>query len=236
MSRFFKGMRNALFVLTVLGSAGSQVLADYSLVQYEFLGQPGTETFVAPSYAASGLSALNFTESGVTSNLGSNSINSAGWNNPAAYYQFGFTIQPGQSVTVDQIILTSRSSNTGPGFISLLASVDGGAFTSVASITQTGTAYNDEFLSITPVTALNNLTFQFVATNQTSAGGATIGSSGTFRIGDYNPAGSATPFTINGTINQSANVPEPASISLVLLGGLGVGAFALRRRKNLQGS
>jgi hypothetical protein len=157
-------------------------------------------------------------------------MNSSGWNKVNANYSFGFTIQPGQEVTVDQVILTSRSSATGPGFISLQAQVDGGAPTTVASITQSGTNFNDEFLSITPVTAKSSLTFFFVTANQTSANGGTIGSAGTFRIGDYNPAGTPTPFTLNGTIS-TLSVPEPSSMMLASIGLAVVGvALQIGRR------
>ena len=178
----------ALVAAMVLGLVGSTARADVILEQYEFQGQPGNQTTQAPSFVATGLAGSQFLESAnLTPSAGANSMNSSGWTNAGANYSFGFTINPGQSVTVDQIILTSRSSATGPGFISLQASVDGGAFTTVASITQSGILFNDEFLSITPVTAKSSLTFRFIATNQTSAGGGTVGSAGTFRIGDYQP-------------------------------------------------
>jgi hypothetical protein len=232
MTRFTNGFRAALLVASVLGLASfsARARADIILQQYEFQGQTGSETTLAPSLVASGLTGNNFTESSVlTTSAGVNSMNSSGWNLANANYSFGFTIQPGKVVTVDQIILTSRSSATGPGFINLLASVDGGAATTVATITQTSTNFNDEFLAITPVTAKSSLTFFFVAANQTSAGGGMIGSAGTFRIGDYNPAGTPTPFTINGTISTAA-VPEPSAI---VLGGLSAvvmaGVWARRR-------
>jgi hypothetical protein len=181
---------------------------------------------------ASGLSGLSFTESpGLTPSTGANSMNSSGWNQGNVNYSFGFTIQPGQEVTVDQIILTSRSSATGPGFINLEASVDGAAPTVVASITQNDTNFNDEMLSITPVTATSSLTFFFVTADQTSAEGGTIGPDGTFRIGDFNPPGtSPTPFTIDGTISPVSAVPEPSALMLATI-GLSVVGLTGRLRK-----
>lgn len=205
--------------------------ADVILEQYEFQGQAGTETTLAPTFVATGLTGGNFNEASVTPSAGTNSINSSGWTNPLADYSFGFTIAPGQMVTVDQLILTSRSSATGPGFITLEASADGGAYVTVASITQTSTNYNDEFLSITPITAKQSLTFLVVAANQTSAAGGTIGSAGTFRMGDYNPSGTPTPFTINGTISPLAAVPEPSTFALGGLSAVVVVGAWVRRRK-----
>jgi hypothetical protein len=238
MKRFASKLRAALLLVSVLALPGSAARADFSLVQYEFQNQTGSETALAPSLVAAGLSGLNFTESPVlTPSAGVNSMNSSGWNLANANYSFGFTIQAGQAVTVDQIILTSRSSGTGPGFLNLEASVDGGALRTVATITQTSTNFNDEFLAITPVTAMHSLTFFVVAANQTSAAGGTIGSTGTFRMGDYNPSGTPTPFTIMGTISSlppGPSVPEPASIAMTALGGLFVAAFAALRRKARQ--
>jgi hypothetical protein len=233
MIRFANGLRATLLAFAAMGLAGSSPRADFNLLQYEFQGQSGSETTLGSSFAAAGLTGLNFTASSVlTASAGVNSMNSSGWNLTGANYSFGFTIAAGNSVTADQIILASRSSGTGPGFLNVLASVDGGAFTTVASFTQTSTNFNDEFLAITPVTALHSLVFEIVAANQTSANGGTIGSTGTFRVGDYNPSGTPTPFTIVGTISAPPpGVPEPASIAMTAMGGLCVAAFAALRRK-----
>jgi hypothetical protein len=231
MTKFAIRLRTALVVVAVLGLGSSSARSDTSLLQYEFQGQAGPETSLAPSMVATGISGLNFTESSVlTPSTGANSMNSSGWNLANADYSFGFTIGAGQTVTVDQIILTSRSSGTGPGFINLEASVDGAAPITVASITQTSTNFNDETLAITPVTATSSLTFFFVAANQTSANGGTTGSAGTFRIGDFNPPGtSPTPFTVDGTISSTA-VPEPSTLTLATI-GLAVVGLAARHRE-----
>jgi hypothetical protein len=232
MTRSANGLRTSLLVASVLGLAGSFARADVVLQQYEFQGQAGSETTLAPSFVTAGLTGVNFIESSVlTPSAGVNSMNSSGWNLANTFYSFGFTIQAGRVVTVDRIILTSRSSATGPGFINLQASVDGGALTTVAAITQTSTSFNDEFLSITPVTAKKSLTFFFVTANQTAANGGTIGSAGTFRIGDYNPAGTPTPFTINGTISAAAAVPEPSAVVLAAFGLAAVGLAARLRAR-----
>jgi hypothetical protein len=232
MTRFVNLIGAALLAAWA-GSVAPAARADTILEQYEFQGLSGSETSLAPSFVASGLTGNNVTESAVlTPSAGNNSMNSSGWNLAGANYSLGFAIQPGSAVTVDQLILTSRSSATGPGFIDVEASVDGGAFHTVATITQTSTNFNDEFLAITPVTATKSLTFEFVAANQTSAAGGTIGSAGTFRIGDFNPAGTPTAFTLNGTVVPlAAAVPEPPAGVLTALGLAGVGIVALSARR-----
>ena len=237
MTRIAIGSRGLVLVVLLSGLAANDARAAF-LEQYEFQGQAGNETSVAPSFVASGLKGRSVTEGpGLTPSSGANSINASGFTNSSstAYFSLGFDITAGYSATVNQIILTSRSSGTGPGLINVLASVDGGAFATVATITQTSTNFNDEFLSITPVTATSSLVFRFVAANQVSAAGGAVGSGGTFRIGDYNPANSPTPFTLGGTITPLAGsaVPEPSSLAMATigLGALGLASRARRRAR-----
>jgi hypothetical protein len=233
MTKFATRLRIALFVVAVLGFTGSSARSDSILQQYEFQGQTGSERTLAPSFVAAGLTGVDFTAStALTASAGVNSMNSSGWNLANVNYSFGFTIQPGEAVTVDQLVLASRSSGTGPGSISLEASVDGAAPIVVASITQNDTNFNDETLKITPVTATSSLTFFFVTANQTSANGNTIGSAGTFRIGDFNPPGTTpTPFTIDGTITPVSAVPEPSALMLATIGLSVVGITARLRKR-----
>ena len=69
-----------------------------SLLQYEMDGQPGDQLFTAPTFSAPGTTGMNLTRGpGLTSSVGSNSMNSSGWVGPAAddYYSFGFSVGPG---------------------------------------------------------------------------------------------------------------------------------------------
>lgn len=201
------------------------------LESYEFQGQPGSQTSVTPNVAAANVTGINFGELNLTPTTAANSINASGWTNAGAAYTFGFNVASGYVATVNQLVLTSRSSATGPGALSVQASVNGGTYLTVASIMQTGTAFNDEMLSITSLTGITSgVTFRIVATNQVSAGGGTTGSGGTFRIGDYNPAGTPTPFSINGTIAALAatSVPEPTSLFMLTAGIAGL--LGVRRR------
>ena len=235
--RLATAFRSLIVAAAITGLAGASTQAAI-ILQYDFLGQPGTETSVAASSVASGLTGMAFTESSVLNPSGANNfISSTGWQNAGAAYFFGLNVNAGQSVTVSQIDFSSRSSNTGPGFLNLMASIDGAAAVMVASFTQAGTTYNDQMLAITPVTALRSLVFSIVTANSTSANGGTTAGTGTFRVGNYAPGGNqVSPFTINGTVQPAAGggggtpaVPEPASCLLLGMGVVG-GLMVARRR------
>ena len=224
-----------LLASALFGFIGASARADIILEQYEFQGQTGSETSLAPSLTTSGLTGMAFGEgAGLTPLATVNSINSTGWTNANAYYTFGFTVAAGQVASVDQIILGTKSSGTGPGVLNVQVSVDGGALQSVGTITEPGTNYNDQMLSITPLNALHSLQFYITASGTTSASGGTTGSGGTFRVVDYAPSGSTTntPFTLNGTLAPAAPaaVPEPAAWILTPL-GLGLAGLIARGRR-----
>ena len=216
---------SAVCALTTISHAAFATI----LEQYEFQGQTGSERSLAPSLVATGLGGVNFGELSLTPTAGANSINASGWNTPGGAYTFGFTVNSGYVVSVDQLVMSTRSSGTGPGALSVQASIDGGAYLTVGSFTQTGTAFKDQLLSITPLTNIGlSVAFRIVAANQSSAAGGTIGSAGTFRVTDYAPTGSLTPFTIDGSLTALTTVPEPASVLVLMAGALGV--VGMRRR------
>jgi hypothetical protein len=106
------------------------------IVQYELANQPGNQASSPATFTAPGVTALDLTRgSGLTPNAGANSLNSAGWNDLSAndFVQLGFNVT-GAPWHVDQFLLATRSSATGPGFVNVQLSADGGAFT-ITSIT-----------------------------------------------------------------------------------------------------
>ena len=115
------------------------------IVQYEMFGEPGTQTFNAPTATAAGATGANLTRgSGLTPNDGDNSMNSRGWVGPDAndFYSFGFDVNAGFDANVESFRFATRSSGTGPGFVNVYYSVDGGAETLLGTITQSGTAFS----------------------------------------------------------------------------------------------
>src|SRR5262249_46505117 len=139
--------------------------------------------------------------------------------------------QAGFSATVNELLIATRSSATGPGFMNVLVSKDGGAFTLLANLTQPNAQFLDEDLTFAPITVTSSLVVELRAANSTAAHGGAIGPAGRFRVSDYSPDGGATsqPITLNGTVSPNA-VPEPSSLLTGCVAFAVVAGLVLRRR------
>jgi hypothetical protein len=204
-----------------------------TLVQYDFAGAPGNQAFTVASNVATNLTGISFTRgAGLNAPSGGDSINSNGFNAQATdYLSFGLTVASGFTASVNQLQLGTRSSGTGPGFINLLVSIDGGAFATIASFAQRGTNDLYQSLSFAPLSALSSIEFRLVSANQTAANGGTVATGGTFRVENYVSGGTESPFSINGTVSA---VPEPATWAMLMIGFGFVGAVARRRRQTVR--
>ena len=202
-----------------------------TLVQYDFTGAPGNQGSTSASNVATGLIGQSFIRgSGLGTTAGAGSINANGFNSEATdFFSFGLNFTTGFTGSVNQILLGSRSSATGPGFVNLLASIDNGAFTAVGTFAQPTTDLYQSF-SFSPLFATSSIVFHLAAANQTSASGGTVAPPGTFRIENYVVGSTNTPVSINGTVMPfAAAVPEPATWGMMIL-GMGAIGFAMRRR------
>jgi len=210
----------AAILAAVAGTASADVITSY--VNF---GQTGDQASSPVGTVAANVSALPLTRgAGLNANAGGNSLNSSGFDTLDAsdYVTFGFTVDAGYSVNLDTLYFGSRSSNSGPGFLSVYSSLDGFA-APLFSFAQVGTAFTNSAADLSSLTGLTgSVEFRIYADNGVSANGGTVGSSGTFRVGDYNDGSNFSEFRFEGTV-----VPAPASAALLGLGGL----VAIRRRR-----
>jgi hypothetical protein len=207
-----------------------------SLVQYQLGGQPGDQAQTLPTSALTGLTGVALTRGpGLTPSAANNSMSASGWVGPNAddFFQFGFNVTPGNSAVVDSLRFATRSSNTGPGFVNVLYTVDGGPETLITTLTQPGTNFVNSVLTFAPISVNSSFRILLRSANNTSANGGTVAAAGTLRIGDYSPdAGqSFEPVTISGRVLASATAPESGSLALLTLTGLPVAAGIVRRRR-----
>ena len=117
-----------------------------------------------------------------------------------------------------------QRSGTGPTSLSVLASVDGGAFANVGNFTA-NTTFTSSTFDFTALTGTQSLIFRIVSNVTTTNQG------GTFRV--QNAAGG--PVTLSGDvalIPVTPGVPEAATWAM-MIGGMGLAGGALRRRRSL---
>jgi hypothetical protein len=218
---------------TLVFWCGASVANADFIVQYEMAGQPGDQATTASTLSAVGTTGVNLTRgAGLTPSVGANSMNTSGWVGPNAddFYSFGFNVNPGMRVIVDALRFATRSSATGPGFVNVLYSADNGPETLITTITQSGTNFSDNLLTLaSSVTVSSSLRIILRSANNTAANGGAVGSAGTLRIGDYSPDGGQTfnPISVEGRVTTApTSTPEPASALLLSLGGVGLVGMA----------
>ncbi|MGI9516710.1 MAG: hypothetical protein ACR2NP_06685 [Pirellulaceae bacterium] len=173
-----------------------------------------------------------------------NSFHSNGWAtnaentptvvNTGGYVEIGFTPAPGFGVTLDQLIMGSRSSGSGPAMIGVFTSLDSYT-TPIFTIDQSSTPPNTPFFvnstidlsSLGDVTDAFSIRFMNVSGDQTADPNRAgeMDEFSAWRISDHFDAGNFSDTRITGTLFA---IPEPVGSGTVLL--LAVGVFLKRRR------
>jgi hypothetical protein len=221
-------------------------LAVETIVSYGLFFEPGDQTSTAASATASNTtSSAMIRGGGLNPNAGDDSFNSNGWAtnaeftptavNTGGYVGIGFDTDAGFSVLLDELIIGTRSSGSGPSTIGVFTSIDG--FTSpVDVIDQTAgwpTSSSSGFVNSTiDISSLGNVSgsFRIRFMNVGSANTADVTRLGdmdlesTWRIVDHlTPGVGFSDSRITGTV-----VPEPTTLTLATLTLLGM---SNRRRK-----
>lgn len=221
----FKESVSAIAAVAAVGvmtsAASGQVISDWVLFQ-----EPGDQAFTAASSSALNVSGLDLTRGpGLNPSPGNNSISSNGWDglDPGDYFTFGFEVDAGWSVDLDELWIGTRSSNTGPGELGLFYSGDNFS-TNLFTFNQSGTDFNNSIIDLSSLTGLTGeVEFRILATSDIRANGDPgISPSGTFRITEHFDDGNFTNVQFTGTV-----VPTPGAIALLGVAGLA----GIRRRR-----
>ena len=218
-------MKKILFLLLcalmLAGTAQADVVASWDMY-----GQPGNQEYTT-GIGSTNIIAQNMVRgAGLNPASANNSMSSTGWAGTDSddYFEFGFTVADGYSVTLDELWIGTRSSGTGPGTIGVYTSLDGYT-TSIYTIVQDNTNYSNSIIDLSGLGAISGdffIRLYEIGDTQADGDGAT-GSSGTFRIADHLASGTYTDVQFVGTV-----VPIPGALWLTGSGLLAL--VGLRRR------
>lgn len=184
-----------------------------TLAQWDFAGQPGNQEFTAGTGSIN-VDAKNFGRgAGIIPTTANNSISGSSWSTEENdYFSFGITIAPGFEVGLENLVIATRSSNTGPGDLALRYSVDNFG-SDLANWTNTGTNFSNEILDLSNIDLISgDVEFRVVVTSNRSAANGELLTAGTLRAGNFFvSAGNFLPVQFNGTISEILPV-EPEVI------------------------
>jgi hypothetical protein len=218
---------NRRTILTILAMLTATASYATTIASWDMLGEPGDQAFT------SGVGSPNVTANdmlrgaGLIPNAGNNSLNSRGWASisPDDYVEFGFTVGAGFFVSLDDLIIATRSSNTGPGTMGIFTSLDGFSIP-IATLIQPGDGFLDSVIDLSglgPVMGGFSVRLLEIGNTQADGMGATA-DGGTFRVVDFLGPGGFVDTQFTGTLQ----VPAPPTLSL-LAAGL-IAAVFFRRR------
>jgi 2',3'-cyclic-nucleotide 2'-phosphodiesterase (5'-nucleotidase family) len=182
-----------------------------ALVAWPTFGEPGNQAFTAPGSEAPNITGFNMVRgAGINPAAASNSMNSNGWDSQAAddYFEFGFNVAAGFNATLDNLIIGTRSSNTGPGTLGLYTSLD--SFTNpVHTFVQQGSNFLNSIIDLSGLGTVSGdfrVRIQEIGNTQADGSGSTSGG-GTFRIVDHFDSGVFSDTQFTGSVSGGSGGP-----------------------------
>jgi hypothetical protein len=156
------------------------------------------------------------------------SFNSNNWDDEVdEFIEFGFTVAPGNIVDLENLIIATRSSPTGPGTIGLFTSLDAFA-TAIHTFNQgPGDNFVDTIVDLTSLASLISGPFSVrlmeIGDTQADGVGDTSGV-GTFRVAEFldDPTGAFLDVQFNGVV---ISVPELSAFAVWSILAAGVCAY-----------
>lgn len=215
-----------LLALTAALAGGAQA----QVVSWNFTGDPGNQASEAAAFSLPNVTGSPITRgSGLTASAAATSFSSAGWESTASgsgsneYLSFGFTVADGYLLDLSQLLVGTRSSNTGPGTLGLFYSFDNYA-SQLYTFTQSGTSTLVSNINLSSLPNLfGSVEFRIFEIGNTSASNGITASTGTFRLTGTDAQNN---MVFAGAVTA---VPEPESFAM-LLAGLGIVGAVTRRR------
>ncbi len=184
-----------------------------TLAQWDFAGQPGNQEFTAGTGSIN-VEAKNFGRgAGIIPTAATNSISGSSWSTDENdYFTFGISIAPGFEVELQNLVIATRSSNTGPGDLSLRYSIDNFG-SDLVQWTNTGTNFSNETLDLSNIGPISgDIEFKVIVRGNRSAANGEIQTAGTLRVGNFFvSSGNFLPVQFNGIVREIP-VVEPEII------------------------
>lgn len=232
MKRFLSGLLTA-FLVTVASNAHSAVL-----LEFDFSGATNTASSNTQNstFSAIGIATSSMTRgTGISNNNAANSFRGTGFSNDGIavtntdYFQFAVNSSGLSLFSIESLAGNFNGTSTfsaNPGVTMQWAySLDGTNFSLAATdFVRVGSGaftYTFTGTDATALTDISSATFRLFASGQTTTGGWGLQSA-------------ATPGTVGLTVNGTVTaVPEPSSLAILSLCGVG-GAIYRRRRAGAQ--
>jgi hypothetical protein len=206
-----------------LAFASASPASAINIVRYDLAGAAGNQLSQSPTSTASNITGLNITRgAGLATSTAVNSFSSSGFEGAAVapssneYVEFGFTVDAGYTVSLNNLKVGTRSSNTGPGTIGLFSSVDGFA-SPLRSITQPSTTNVFTTIDLSNLAGLTGtIGFRFYEIGNTAPNASATTSAGTFRLINFDSNG----IVLDGQVTPVVAVPFEFSptFGLVMMG------------------